>query len=77
MGTKRNKIDTEMEGGSNIKDNTYNERRESCIERFDKEERRASEKKKNVSPFGQKKKYSFTKRSLKNSRSSCLNFRSM
>ncbi len=50
MGTKRNILDTETENGDNINENIHNERRESCIKQFDKEERRINKKKKKRLP---------------------------
>ncbi len=50
MGTKRNMINSEIDSGSDIKDNIHDERRESCIERFNEEERRAGKKKKKRVP---------------------------
>ena len=50
MGTKRNIVHTDVDDGSDIKKNIHDERRESCIERFNKEERRANKKKKKRIP---------------------------
>ncbi len=40
MGTKRNMIETEKQEGGTLK-----ERREECIKRFEKEEKRAAKRK--------------------------------
>jgi polyphosphate kinase 2 len=40
MGTKRDMIETDLENGGKIEDITREERREACLERFEKEEAR-------------------------------------
>lgn len=48
MGTKRDMIDTEMQEGGTLKKKTQKERRDECIERFEKEEQRADSENKRV-----------------------------
>ncbi|WP_295419234.1 polyphosphate kinase 2 [Sulfurovum sp.] len=48
MGTKRDMVETEMEEGGIVKNETQNERRDACLKRFEEEERRARNKKRRV-----------------------------
>lgn len=50
MGTKRNMVESELESGSDIKNNSHEERRSQCLKRFQEEERRVSQKKKKRVP---------------------------
>lgn len=50
MGTKRNMVESEVESGGDLKDNSHEERRAQCLKRFKEEERRLSQKKKKRVP---------------------------
>jgi polyphosphate kinase 2 len=48
MGTKRDMIETEMQEGGTLKEETQNGRRDACIKRFEEEEKRSNNKKRRV-----------------------------